>query len=105
MLEWMGPFAALADDTRLSIVEALGEGERSVNELVESSGLSQPAVSQHLKVLRVHGVVRVRPDGQRRLYSLNPVALAEIDQWLERYRHLWSGRLDSLVGYVEANPS
>jgi DNA-binding transcriptional ArsR family regulator len=59
-------------------------------------GISQPGVSQHLRVLREHGFAKVRPDGTRRLYSVDPAPLREIDQWLERYRRFWTQRLDAL---------
>ena len=98
------PFTALADPTRRMLFEAIGDGERSVGELVEVVRLTQPAVSQHLKVLRDHGLVKARPAGQRRLYSINPDPLSELDAWLARYRHLWSDRLDALVRHLEEHP-
>jgi DNA-binding transcriptional ArsR family regulator len=87
---------ALADPTRLRIVELLAEGERSAGELAAEFDTSRPGVSRHLRVLREHGLVRVRGDGQRRLYSLDPAPLAELDDWLERYRTFWTNRLDAL---------
>lgn len=60
-------------------------------------GISQPAVSQHLRVLRESGFTTVRAEGTRRLYSVDPAPLAEIDRWLERFRHFWSQRLDALA--------
>ena len=68
----MEAFAALADDTRRQIYEVLASGEQSVNDLVARFEVSQPAISQHLKILRESGLVRVRPVAQRRLYSVNP---------------------------------
>jgi DNA-binding transcriptional ArsR family regulator len=59
-------------------------------------GLSQPAVSQHLKVLRDHGFATVRPDGARRLYALDPAGLREVDSWLDPFRRFWEQRLDAL---------
>jgi DNA-binding transcriptional ArsR family regulator len=88
--------AALADDTRLRIVELLSEREHDVSELHAHFAISQPAVSRHLRVLREHGLVRARPDGKRRLYSLDPAPLAELDDWLARYRPFWAQRLDAL---------
>jgi DNA-binding transcriptional ArsR family regulator len=88
--------AALADGTRLRIVELLAEGERDVSELHAHFAISQPAVSRHLRVLREHGLVRSRPDGKRRVYSLDPTPLAELDDWLNRYRAFWAQRLDAL---------
>lgn len=87
---------ALADPTRLRIVELLAEGERSAGELAAEFDTSRPGISRHLRVLREHGLVRVRGDGQRRLYSLDPAPLAELDNWLERYRAFWTNRLDAL---------
>jgi DNA-binding transcriptional ArsR family regulator len=87
---------ALADPTRLRIVELLAEGERSAGELAAEFDTSRPGVSRHLRVLREHGLVRVRGEGQRRVYSLDPAPLAELDGWLERYRTFWTNRLDAL---------
>ena len=89
-------FAALADPTRRRIVELLAEGEHDVAELNAHFPISQPAVSRHLRVLREHGLVRSRPEAQRRVYSLDPAPLAELDDWLARYRSFWAQRLDAL---------
>jgi DNA-binding transcriptional ArsR family regulator len=89
-------FAALADPTRRRIVELLAEHERDVSELQAHFAISQPAVSRHLRVLRERGLVQVRPDAQRRIYSLDPTPLAELDDWLGRYRSFWAQRLDAL---------
>jgi DNA-binding transcriptional ArsR family regulator len=98
----MNTFAALADDTRLEIIDALEKREASVNELVKLFEVTQPAISQHLKVLREAGLVRVRQDAQRRIYSIDPVGFRQIDTWLQRYRKLWASRLDRLEAYVDA---
>jgi DNA-binding transcriptional ArsR family regulator len=87
---------ALADPTRRRIVELLGERERSVNELAAEFPVSRPAVSRHLRVLHEHGLVHARGEAQRRIYSLDPEPLAELDAWLARYRSFWSQRLDAL---------
>jgi DNA-binding transcriptional ArsR family regulator len=87
---------ALVDPTRRRILELLAEGERSAGELAAEFEVSRPAVSRHLRVLRRHGLVSVRSDAQRRLYSLDPAPLAELDEWLGRYRSFWSQRLDAL---------
>jgi DNA-binding transcriptional ArsR family regulator len=92
----MRAFEALADPTRRRIVELLGDGERSVNELAAEFPVSRPAVSRHLRVLRAHGLVRARGDAQRRIFSLDPDPLAELDAWLGRYRSFWTQRLDAL---------
>jgi DNA-binding transcriptional ArsR family regulator len=94
-------FAALADDTRMQIVEALAADERSVNELVELFTISQPAVSRHLRVLRESGLVDVQPVGKQRIYSLNPVALAEVSSWAERCRRTWEARFDALGAHLD----
>jgi len=88
--------AALADPTRRRIVELLAERPHDVAELNTHFPISQPAVSRHLRVLREHGLVHSRPAAQRRVYSLDPAPLAELDDWLARYRSFWSQRLDAL---------
>ena len=88
--------AALADPTRRRIVELLAERPHDVAELNTHFPISQPAVSRHLRVLREHGLVHSRPSAQRRVYSLDPAPLAELDDWLARYRSFWSQRLDAL---------
>lgn len=97
----MDTFALLAEPNRRRIVELLQGGERAVGELVEGLGSSQPGVSKHLRVLREAGLVAVRRAGQRRLYSVRPERLQELDEWLEPYRLLWSGRLDALEQQLE----
>ena len=92
----MNAIEALADPTRRRIVELLADGERSAGDIASQFETSRPGVSRHLRVLREHGLVRARGDGQRRLYSLDPVPLAELDAWLARYRNLWTNRLDAL---------
>jgi DNA-binding transcriptional ArsR family regulator len=87
---------ALADPTRRRIVELLAEGERSAGELAAQFQTSRPGVSRHLRVLREHGLVNAREQGQRRLYSLDPAPLAELDEWLSQYRGFWANRLDAL---------
>ncbi len=91
----------IAEPTRRRILDAVREGERSVNELVEKVGMNQPGVSRHLKVLRDAGLVEVRHDAQRRLYRLRPEPLMELDAWLEPYRTEWSARLDSLEQHLQ----
>jgi DNA-binding transcriptional ArsR family regulator len=92
----MDALTALADPTRRRIVELLAERERDVGELHHHFPISQPAVSRHLRVLREHGLVQARPDARRRIYSLDPTPLAELDEWLGRYRSFWAQRLDAL---------
>jgi DNA-binding transcriptional ArsR family regulator len=88
--------AALADPTRRRIVELLAEGEWSAGELASQFDTSRPGISRHLRVLREHRLVNVRDDGRRRVYSLDPEPLAELDEWLQRYRVFWANRLDAL---------
>jgi DNA-binding transcriptional ArsR family regulator len=97
-------FSALAEPHRREILDLLREGERPVGDLVDRLGLSQPAVSKHLRVLRDAGLVEVRPDGQRRLYRLQPGPLAELDEWLAPFRALWGRSLDRLGQHLEENP-
>jgi DNA-binding transcriptional ArsR family regulator len=89
-------FQALADPTRLSIVEALLDGERPVGDLVARTNLHQSGVSRHLRILSQAGFVRVRPDGPRRLYALRPEPFRELEGWVATYRRLWESRLDRL---------
>jgi DNA-binding transcriptional ArsR family regulator len=92
----MDRFAALADPTRRRIIELLGKGERAAGAITEEFGVSAPAVSQHLKTLREARLVRVRPAGQQRFYSLDPTGLDAVDAWLQQVRRFWAGRLDTL---------
>lgn len=94
-------FEVLAQESRRRILELLQAQERPVGELVDRLGMSQPAVSRHLRVLRDAGLVTARVDAQRRLYRLEPESLRELDAWLEPYRLLWSGRLDALEARLE----
>jgi DNA-binding transcriptional ArsR family regulator len=87
-------FQVLADPTRLRIVEMLRGGEQSVNEIVESVYIDQSGVSRHLGILHEAGFVRVRPEGQRRFYSLCPEPFKDLAAWVSRYQRLWEGRLD-----------
>jgi DNA-binding transcriptional ArsR family regulator len=87
---------ALADPTRRTIVELLAEQELSAGELATRFETSRPAVSRHLRVLREQGLVLARVEGRRRLYSLDPEPLLELDEWVTRYRGFWTNRLDAL---------
>ena len=95
-IPFMNALAALADPTRRRIVELLAERPHDVTELNAHFPISQPAVSRHLRVLREHGLVHSQPSAQRRVYSLDPTPLAELDGWLGRYRSFWAQRLDAL---------
>src|SRR5262249_58705614 len=85
----------------LAILDRLGGGGRPVGELVARLGVSQPAVSKHLRVLRDAGLVDVRADAQRRLYRIRPEPLAELDEWLAAYRELWTTHLDRLEDHLD----
>jgi DNA-binding transcriptional ArsR family regulator len=95
-------FEVVAEPTRRRILDLLLSGERPVGDLVAELAMSQPAVSRHLRVLRDAGLVATRTDAQRRLYRLDARPLAAVDEWLEPYRRLWAGRLDSLARHLDA---
>jgi DNA-binding transcriptional ArsR family regulator len=94
-------FDVLGEPVRRRILELLADGERTsgaVTMAIQAEfGISQPAVSQHLKVLRDNGFATVRPEGARRLYAVAPAPLEEVDMWLDRFRGFWSQRLDALA--------
>jgi DNA-binding transcriptional ArsR family regulator len=96
----MHAFDVLGDPVRRRILELLVAGEHSsgaiTNTVREEFGISQPAVSQHLGVLRESGFVDVRVDGPRRLYSLEPAPLQSVDVWLNQFRSFWDQHLDAL---------
>lgn len=87
---------ALSDASRRTVLEALGEADATAGELAALLPIARPGVSRHLRVLREAGLVEVRQAGQRRVYSLRPEPLAEVDGWLARYRSLWEQRLNAL---------
>jgi DNA-binding transcriptional ArsR family regulator len=94
-------WGVLLEPHRRALLGLLRQGPRTVGELVQGLGLAQPATSKHLRVLRDAGLVRVRTDGPRRIYALDPAPLAELDEWLEPYRALWNRRLDSLSDHLD----
>ncbi len=87
---------ALADDSRRTILETLAGGPATAGELAALLPIARPGVSRHLRVLREAGLVQVHQVAQRRIYGLRPEPLAEVDDWLSRYRALWEHRLDAL---------
>jgi DNA-binding transcriptional ArsR family regulator len=97
----MEAFDVLGDPVRRRILELLADGEQTagaVTAVIRAEfGISQPAVSQHLRVLRESGFALVRADGARRLYAVAPAPLREVDVWLERFRGFWSQHLDALA--------
>ena len=98
-------FEVLSDPTRLRIVEQLRGGERSVSALVSTLAVCQPGVSRHLRILHDRGFVRVRADGQRRLYSLRVQPFRDLDHWIQDYRDLVEQRLGPLEQLVESERS
>jgi len=98
-------FDVLGDPVRRRILELLADGELTSGAVVEviqrEFGISQPAVSQHLRVLRESGFATVRPDGSRRLYAVDATGMQEVDAWLERFRGFWAQRLDALGTELE----
>ena len=94
-------FTVLADPIRRDILALLRRGEQPAGTLVETLDLPQPNVSKHLKALREAGLVTIRIDGPRRLYSLDPRPLAELDDWLAPYREFWANRLDALGDHLD----
>ncbi|MFC0097984.1 ArsR/SmtB family transcription factor [Micromonospora marina] len=97
----MHAFDILGDPVRRRVLEVLADGEQAagaVTEVIRAEfGISAPAVSQHLRVLRESGFVTVRPAGTRRLYAVDAAPLREVDIWLERFRQFWNQRLDALA--------
>lgn len=96
----MDVFEAIAEPNRRKILGLLQSAELPAGAVVDAMGLSQPGVSKHLKLLREAGLVRVRADGQRRLYRIEPAKLAEIEAWLEPYKRFWRGKLDALEDHL-----
>jgi DNA-binding transcriptional ArsR family regulator len=94
-------FDVLGDPVRRRILELLAEGECAAGQITDvirdEFGISQPAVSQHLRVLRESGFAEVRPDGARRLYAVRSDALQDVDEWLDRFRRFWTPPLDALA--------
>lgn len=94
-------FNAIAEAHRRVLLDALGGDELPVAELVARTGMAQPQVSKHLRVLREVGAVKVRGDGRRRLYRVNAAALKPIHDWLSRYEQMWSDRFDAIASLLD----
>jgi DNA-binding transcriptional ArsR family regulator len=92
------PFHAIADPTRRAILDQLRDGELSAGDLGAHVRISQPSLSQHLRVLREAGLVAARRDGRRRLYRLEPAALRIVREWIAEYEAYWDDRLADLPG-------
>ena len=97
----MHAFEVLADPVRRRILELLSDGEQTsgavVDVIKDEFGISQPAVSQHLRVLRDNGFAKVRSEGTRRLYAVDSKPLREVDAWVSRFRGFWEQRLEALA--------
>jgi DNA-binding transcriptional ArsR family regulator len=89
-------FTALSEPNRLRIVELLRDGPQAVGAIADSLGLNQPQVSKHLNTLKKARLVEVEARAQQRVYRLDAQGLLLIDQWLDRYRRIWTGRLNEL---------
>jgi len=87
---------ALADRSRRTVLQILREHPATAGELAAALPIARPGVSRHLRVLREAGLVEVRQEAQRRIYTIRPEPLAEVNQWLEAYRTLWQNRLGAL---------
>jgi DNA-binding transcriptional ArsR family regulator len=94
-------FQALADPARLRIVEAMKSGECAVGDIVERMDIHQSGVSRHLRILAEAGIVQMRPDGQKRLYSLRKDAFDQLEAWVAGYRRHWEARLDRFGAALE----
>jgi len=96
-------FGALADPTRLAIVERLlNEGERSAGEIAAPFAISKPAISKHLRVLEEAGLIERRVDRQWRVCRVRPEAIRAVDEWMQRYRAFWAGSFDRLEKILNA---
>ena len=98
-------FQALSDPARLRIVEMMKSGECSVGDIVDRMEIQQSGVSRHLRILAEAGIVQMRPDGQRRLYSLRREAFEQLEAWITEYRRHWDARLDRLGAALERRKS
>jgi DNA-binding transcriptional ArsR family regulator len=94
-------WSALGDTNRRALLELLREKPCPVGELVEQLGLSQPATSKHLRVLRNAGLVRVEKAAQQRIYAIDPAPMVALDAWLAPYRKLWNEHLDALGRHLD----
>jgi DNA-binding transcriptional ArsR family regulator len=94
-------FTALAEPTRLRIVDLLRRGPRPVGAIGAALRLNQPQVSKHLRVLKAARLVEVEPRAQQRLYGLRAQPLRELNEWLDRYRRIWDERMDQLGELIE----
>lgn len=102
----MDTFTAISDPTRRRMLDLLRAGELPAGEMGRSfPETSQPGISRHLRVLRESGLVSVRREEQRWMYSLRPDGFAQLDAWIAHYRHFWPAQLDALSRHLDAQPS
>src|SRR4051812_22335854 len=97
----LDPFNAVAEPKRRKVLEAIGERERPVNEIVDLLGWPQPMISKHLGVLREVGLVTMRRDGRQRLYKINAQRLRPIHEWANSFARLWEHQLDRIKARAE----
>jgi len=100
-LSQLDVYKAIADDNRRIVLDFLARGEQPVSVIQTRVTLSQPALSQHLKVLRDAGLVYQRRDGRERIYALNPKPLKEISDWIAQYQEFWTQKLAALGEHLE----
>ncbi len=104
MVSRMQVFDAIANPTRRRLIETLAGGECNASRLLRGAGISQPAMSQQLAILKAAGLIAERKDGRFRFYTLNPEPLREVADWIERYTAFWNARLDAIGGVLDAMP-
>src|SRR3954467_11658003 len=95
-------FQALADPTRRAVLDLLRRGSQPAGQIAGAFPVSRPAISKHLRLLRRAHLVREHREGRNRVYELNPGPLRSVDSWIEQYRVFWTGKLNSLKTFVEA---
>ena len=96
-------FSALGDPTRFHIIEAMKSGECAVGDIVARMQIQQSGVSRHLRILTDAGIVQMRPEGQKRLYSLRKEAFDQLEAWVAGYRRHWESRLDRFGAALDSN--
>jgi DNA-binding transcriptional ArsR family regulator len=96
-------FHAIADPTRRQILDLLAQGEKPAGSLCQNFNVAQPAISQHLKILREAGLVSERRAGRFRIYSVEPEPLREVFDWVNHYERFWRSKLKALGKYLEKN--
>jgi DNA-binding transcriptional ArsR family regulator len=97
-------FTAIADPSRRRVIDLLGEGDRSVSDLASEFAVSIAAISQHLRVLREVGLVKVRQVGRKRFYRLRPAGLKVVHDWVAVYQEFWNERFNALERHLKENP-